>query len=46
MERNDLMPTPATTGTPKGYEPPRVEVAKTGDDLAREAQMGVVTNQM
>jgi len=42
MDRNQRVLLP-TQRPPEGYEPPRVEVAKTGDDLGRESLMAVVS---
>lgn len=44
MERKEGVLPLETRRLPEGYEPPRVEAAKTGDDLGREALMALVSN--
>lgn len=43
MERKEHGPAPTSQRVPEDYEPPRVEVSKTGDDLGREALMALVS---
>lgn len=44
MERKERVLAPATSRLPEGHEAPRVETAKTGDDLGREALMALISN--